>query len=209
MSFLVMRPPAPLPWPSRARSIPFSLAIRRTSGEVRMRRAGLAGACGAAGVLAGGAEAGGAAGSGLGAAPEGALRWPTCEPSPMKATTVLISTVSPSGKKIASSTPASGAGTSESTLSVEISKRASSRSTLSPGPLSHLVMVPSTMLSPIWGMTTSPISVVPRSQLPACNLRARLPPGSWSGRRRRRNWRSGRRSPLPAPAPGPAPPAGT
>jgi hypothetical protein len=40
-------------------------------------------------------------------------------------------------------------------LSVEISNSGSSRRTYSPGFLSHLVMVPSKMLSPIWGMTTS------------------------------------------------------
>src|SRR5262249_61695722 len=40
-------------------------------------------------------------------------------------------------------------------LSVEISKRGSSRWTLSPGFFNHLVMVPSKMDSPIWGMMTS------------------------------------------------------
>jgi hypothetical protein len=56
---------------------------------------------------------------------------------------------------ISFSTPAEGDGISASTLSVEISKSGSSRSTLSPGFLSHLVMVPSKMLSPIWGITIS------------------------------------------------------
>src|ERR1700722_20918173 len=51
--------------------------------------------------------------------------------------------------------PAAGEGISASTLSVEISKSGSSRWTVSPGFLSHLVMVPSVMDSPIWGMTTS------------------------------------------------------
>src|SRR5437016_135313 len=51
--------------------------------------------------------------------------------------------------------PAEGEGISASTLSVEISNSGSSRSTLSPGFLSHLVMVPSKMLSPIWGITIS------------------------------------------------------
>ena len=50
--------------------------------------------------------------------------------------------------------PEADAGISESTLSVEISKRGSSRSTRSPTFLSHLVIVPSKMLSPIWGMMT-------------------------------------------------------
>src|SRR5450432_549919 len=51
--------------------------------------------------------------------------------------------------------PDAGAGISASTLSVEISKRGSSRCTLSPGFFSHLVMVPSKIDSPIWGMTIS------------------------------------------------------
>src|SRR5262252_5082979 len=66
-----------------------------------------------------------------------------------------MGTVWPSGILISLRTPAVGDGISASTLSVEISKSGSSRSTLSPGFLSHLVMVPSKMLSPIWGMTTS------------------------------------------------------
>src|SRR5208282_3795247 len=55
---------------------------------------------------------------------------------------------------------AAGAGISASTLSVEISNRGSSRWTLSPGFFSHLVMVPSKIDSPIWGMTTS-VAIVP------------------------------------------------
>jgi hypothetical protein len=42
-------------------------------------------------------------------------------------------------------------------LSVEISNKGSSRSTLSPTFFIHLVMVPSAMDSPIWGMMTSVI----------------------------------------------------
>jgi hypothetical protein len=56
---------------------------------------------------------------------------------------------------ISFSTPAEGDGISASTLSVEISNSGSSRSTLSPGFFSHLVIVPSKMLSPIWGITMS------------------------------------------------------
>src|SRR5437899_6164059 len=52
-------------------------------------------------------------------------------------------------------TPEAGAGISASTLSVEISNSGSSRWILSPGFFSHLVMVPSTMDSPIWGITMS------------------------------------------------------
>ena len=48
-----------------------------------------------------------------------------------------------------------------STLSVEISNSGSSRSILSPSFFSHLVSVPSTMLSPIWGITTSVIQYSP------------------------------------------------
>src|ERR1700730_8018459 len=70
-------------------------------------------------------------------------------------TTVWIGTVLPSPTLISFSTPAEGDGISASTLSVEISNKGSSRSTLSPGFFSHLVIVPSKMLSPICGMTTS------------------------------------------------------
>src|SRR6202140_840258 len=70
-------------------------------------------------------------------------------------TTVWIGTVLPSATLISFSTPAEGDGISASTLSVEISNNGSSRSTLSPGFLSHLVMVPSKILSPICGITMS------------------------------------------------------
>ena len=75
--------------------------------------------------------------------------------SSMLQTTVLIWTVVPSAILISFRVPAAGEGISASTLSVEISKSGSSRWTVSPGFLSHLVMVPSVMDSPIWGMTTS------------------------------------------------------
>ena len=75
--------------------------------------------------------------------------------SSMEQTTVLIWTVAPSATLISFKVPAAGEGISASTLSVEISKSGSSRWTVSPGFLSHLVMVPSVMDSPIWGMTTS------------------------------------------------------
>src|SRR4029077_10054704 len=70
-------------------------------------------------------------------------------------TTVFTPTVVPSVTLISCNTPEAGAGISASTLSVEISKRGSSRWTLSPGFFSHFVMVPSTMDSPIWGMMMS------------------------------------------------------
>src|SRR3954452_23844226 len=98
--------------------------------------------------VAGDADAGGW----LPGAPSGCVlgAWP-----PMTATTVLIWTVEPSGVLISVRTPEAGAGISASTLSVEISNRGSSLRTASPAFLSHFVMVPSKMDSPIWGMTTS------------------------------------------------------
>src|SRR5579864_6547905 len=73
----------------------------------------------------------------------------------MVPTTVFTPTVVPSVTLISWRTPEAGAGISASTLSVEISKRGSSRCTFSPGFLSHLVMVPSKIDSPICGMITS------------------------------------------------------
>src|SRR5271157_1023050 len=119
-----------------------------------------AGVC-AAGLLATGAGAGaGATGAGFAegaaAAGVGAGAVAAADPAPsITATTVWMGTVCPSGTLISFNTPAEGEGISASTLSVEISNSGSSRSTLSPGFFSHLVMVPSKMLSPIWGMTTS------------------------------------------------------
>src|ERR1700719_4770157 len=114
---------------------------------------GAAGA-GAAGWAAAGVGAG--AGAALAGAAAGAGADAAAEPAPsITATMVWMGTVWPSAIFISLRTPAEGEGISASTLSVEISKSGSSRSTLSPGFLSHLVMVPSKMLSPIWGMTTS------------------------------------------------------
>src|SRR6267143_1994156 len=166
MSCLLMRPPAPVPG-MVARSMPRSLAMRRTSGELWMRspagregtgpgpeaaaEAGAAaaglGAC-AGGTICGfaaGAGAAGLAGSatfdagiGAGAALAAAAPSPAASITP---TTVWIGTVLPSPTLISFSTPAEGEGISASTLSVEISNSGSWRSTLSPGFLSHLVMV--------------------------------------------------------------------
>ncbi len=98
-------------------------------------------------------EASKEAGSGAAAGappPAGASPW-----APIRPTTVFTSTVSPSWWRISVRVPAAGAGISASTLSVEISNRGSSRSTVSPTFLSHLVMVPSARDSPIWGMMMS------------------------------------------------------
>ena len=117
-----------------------------------------AGAAGfvAVGTGAGAAGAGFAAGTDDAGACAAAGAEATADPAPsITATIVWMGTVCPSGTLISFSTPAEGEGISASTLSVEISNSGSSRSTLSPGFFSHLVMVPSKMLSPIWGMTTS------------------------------------------------------
>src|SRR5258705_8808057 len=115
-----------------------------------------AGAAGAGEGAAGLAAAGVGAGAGAALAGAGADAAAAAEPAPsITATMVWMGTVWPSAILISFRTPAEGEGISASTLSVEISKRGSYRSTLSPGFLSNLVMVPSKMLSPIWGMTTS------------------------------------------------------
>ena len=116
---------------------------------------GLAGAagCGGAAACAGGAEvvAGGAA--------EVVVVAPA--PSEITARRVPTSAVSPSWTRISLSVPDAGAGTSESTLSVETSKSGSSASTWSPTLLSQRVIVPSVTVSPscgIWMSTGGPPS---------------------------------------------------
>src|SRR3984957_18436662 len=96
----------------------------------------------------------------------------------MIATTVCMGTVCPSFTLIFFTTPAEGDGISASTLSVEISNSGSSRSILSPAFFSHLVMVPSKILSPIWGMMTSTAMVFSSGiefwPAPAANLEGRF-----------------------------------
>src|SRR5437763_7199806 len=121
-------------------------------------------AAAAAGTLAG-AGAWDFAGAGAAAGDDAAGEEPAASITP---TTVWIATVWPSPTLISLSTPAEGDGISASTLSVEISNSGSSRSTLSPGFLSHLVMVPSKILSPIWGITMS--TDIIRSPLPLRHL---------------------------------------
>src|SRR5580693_3504460 len=87
-----------------------------------------------------------------------------------------MGTVCPSLTLISFSTPAEGDGISASTLSVEISKSGSSRSTLSPAFLSHFVIVPSKMLSPIRGMMTSKAMVVSSANRNSGGAQARLVP---------------------------------
>ncbi len=66
-------------------------------------------------------------------------------------------TVSPSAACSFMTVPAIGAGTSASTLSVEISTSVSSAVTESPSALCHSRTVPSLTESPIAGMTTSTV----------------------------------------------------
>src|SRR5687768_11123887 len=178
----VIRPPAPVPVIVDASS-PFSAISRRTTGESsRVSPLELAGCgCSAAGAGAGAGEggadrspslaagAGAAAGAGSGcgsgagdgagagsAAGAGAGAGAAPE-SPMRARTVPTSTVSPSGTRISFNTPATGEGTSESTLSVETSNSTSSSLMLSPTFLNQRVMVPSVTVSPSWGIVMSAI----------------------------------------------------
>src|SRR5215208_6984294 len=74
------------------------------------------------------------------------------------------STVSPSAKWIFTTVPDVGAGTSASTLSVEISTRVSSSSIVSPSCLCHSRMVPSETDSPIAGMATSTVVLTAMSR---------------------------------------------
>ncbi len=115
--------------------------------------AGDAAAAGGGGAASGFGAGAGAAGAGAAAAFSPA--------SPISATTVLIATVWPSATLISRSVPAAGDGISASTLSVEISKIGSSRLTGSPTFLSHFVIVPSAIDSPICGMMTSAAMVLP------------------------------------------------
>jgi hypothetical protein len=101
------------------------------------------------GLGAGAADAAGATGRAAGGEA-------TASPAaPITATTLLTGTVSPSFTRISETTPPAGEGISASTLSVEISKSGSSRSTLSPTFLIQRTIVPSAIDSPICGITTS------------------------------------------------------
>src|SRR5829696_5421693 len=147
-SALRMRPRGPVPW-TVVRSIPRAAAMRRATGEALTSPAGgvALGAGPGPGVVAAGLGAGVRAGAPL----LGAKRASTCP----------ASTVSPADTKVSSRVPAAGAGTSASTLSVEISTTVSSAATGSPGAFSHSRTVPSDTDSPIWGITMSTVSPVP------------------------------------------------
>ncbi len=167
MSRLVTRPEIPVPV-SLAMSMPWALAMLRTSGEERVRRRsdrdkGPAGSGGSGGSE----DSSGSAGpvDPVGFEPPEPLEPPEpTEPvipalfspfTPITPTTLLTGTVSPSLTLISRSTPAPGDGISASTLSVEISKSGSSLSIGSPTFLIQRTIVPSAIDSPIWGITTS------------------------------------------------------
>src|ERR1700722_17880266 len=141
-SSLVIRPDEPVPG-TLLRSRLFSRAILRTRGDERIRSPVPSSAVSASGS---GVDVAGAAGWVVAGAPAVV---------PIVATTVLIWTVEPASTLISESTPAAGEGISASTLSVEISNRGSSCCTVSPGFFSHLVVGPSKIDFPLWGMITS------------------------------------------------------
>ncbi len=77
----------------------------------------------------------------------------------IRATTVCTATVWPSCTMISARVPATGAGISASTLSVEISKMGSSRLIGSPTFFIQRESVPSAIDSPIWGIMTSILAI--------------------------------------------------
>src|SRR5437868_6649017 len=77
---------------------------------------------------------------------------PAPEPSSISITAVPTGTVAPSATNSLVTVPATGEGTSVSTLSVEISNSGSSALTWSPSFFSHFKIVPSTIVSPSCGI---------------------------------------------------------
>ena len=178
MSFLVTRPPRPVPWIWPTSTL-CSDAIRATTGETKLRSsaaaavrcrsgsgADVAAGAGAAAASCCGASDGVSTSASAAASDWSAASWvagsggdSSCAgaaaPEPITASLVPTSTVSPSWTRICWTTPLPGLGTSVSTLSVEISSSGSSAATSSPSCLSHFVIVPSETETPIWGITTS------------------------------------------------------
>src|SRR5215218_2419024 len=187
MSFLVTRPPVPVPGISVI-STPCSSARRRTTGEERVRRRvsassisarpspsaraavrslSLSCATGWASVPEAGNSSVGASAAvfscgGASAAGESL--------SPARATSTIsvpTSTVVPSETRNFSIVPATGEGSSALTLSVSTSAKGSSISTSSPSALSQRVMVPSVTLSPSCGIVTGFAKAPSSSSAPA------------------------------------------
>ncbi len=131
-----IRPAGPEPW-TLERSTPSASATRAATG-VTFTSSGIFG-----GALA--------CGRGSGASAAGAAPLPVV----MRAMTCPTVTVSPAWARISSIVPEAGAGTSASTLSVEISTIVSSSATSSPGCLAHSRIVPSLTDSPMAGILIS------------------------------------------------------
>ncbi len=142
----------------RARPAPARVPAPRRPARPRPPAGPRAGCCSAAG------------GAAAGAAPS---------PSPTTAMIVPTSTVSPSWTRISVSVPATGEGTSVSTLSVDTSNSGSSAATVSPICLNHWVIVPSVTVSPSCGRVTSAIgALLDLRQLPARRQPLKLRPVS-------------------------------
>src|SRR5918994_7914679 len=176
MSFLVTRPPVPVPEISEM-STSCSSASRLTTGEERcnlnvsasstvprplppLSRAWATARCFSPSCTAGCASVSAAGNSSVGpsaAASSRGLASTGPDSSPSVATSrisVPTSTVVPSETRSFSILPATGEGSSAFTLSVSTSARGSSFSTSSPSALSQRVMVPSVTLSPSCGIVT-------------------------------------------------------
>src|ERR687898_898734 len=174
MSFLVTRPPVPVPGIS-AISTPCSSARRRTTGEERVRRrvsassisprplpslsSGTVARCLSVSCAAGWASVPEAGNSSVGASAAtfscgGASAAGESLSSVTSAISVPTSTVEPSETRNFSILPATGEGSSAFTLSVSTSARGSSISTSSPSAFSQRVIVPSVTLSPSCGIVT-------------------------------------------------------
>ena len=158
-SALTMRPRGPLPviW---LRSRPFCSAIRRASGEAKMRVP--SGFCGGGGAAFSGPPAGAASAAApacaLGAVAGGASAM-SAALSPSSSSTaigVLTFTASvPSATRILPITPSSTASNSIVALSVSISAITSPERTSSPSLTSHLASVPSSIVGDRAGMRIS------------------------------------------------------
>ncbi len=124
---------------------------------------GARGGGGGAAVIAGaGAGGGGGVGVATGVAATdgaafGAVGAAAASPSDsvITASRAPIGTVSPSATRISTTSPATGEGTSASTLSVDTSSSASSTATRSPTCLHHRKTVPSVTVSPSCGIVMS------------------------------------------------------
>ena len=146
----VMRPLGPVPG-TRAKSIPSSLASFLAAGAATTRSPGaLTGAAEAAGAAAAGASGAAAA---AGAPPSRALI--SSSAAAMMATLSSTGTVVPSSTKKWRTTPSVLASMVLVSLSVSTSKNGSPDLISSPTFFSHLLTVPSVMVRPSLGITTT------------------------------------------------------